>query len=174
MCRLRLGTFTYTGGWIGNVIALLSCGLIAGSPLGWPGCFYIWGTLTVAWSVAWFFLGKESPADHPSIPIDEKEYIEVSLGVTETSEVRTAFFFLSILNSYKLSVVKTEQLIAEPNSGSIDSEFVSALITSRNVWLGSVHGQTNVSHYDLSFLIVNSSIVINLQLCSRCIIHEFS
>lgn len=97
---VRLGTFTYTGGWIGNVIALLSCGLIASSPLGWPGCFYIWGSLTIGWTVAWFFLGKESPADHPSIPIDEKQYIEVSLGVTETSEVRKLIILFYSLNFY--------------------------------------------------------------------------
>lgn len=30
---------------------------------------------------------KESPADHPNIPLDEKEFIEVSLGVTDTDEV---------------------------------------------------------------------------------------
>lgn len=71
-------------------MALVSCGLIAGSPLGWPSSFYIWGGITIAWSVAWFLLGKESPADHPTIPIDEKEYIEVSLGVTETTEVKSS------------------------------------------------------------------------------------
>ncbi|XP_043273011.1 putative inorganic phosphate cotransporter [Venturia canescens] len=96
--RGRFGSFTYTGGWVGNVAALLSCGIISGSSLGWPSCFYIWGGLTIAWSTAWFFIGKESPADHPNIPHDEKEFIEVSLGVTETSEVLSTPW-LSLLTS---------------------------------------------------------------------------
>ncbi|XP_034938461.1 putative inorganic phosphate cotransporter [Chelonus insularis] len=84
--RGRAGSCTYSGGWFGNVIALLSCGMISGSSLGWPGSFYIWGSITIFWAVVYYFIGKESPADHPNIPYDEKEYIETSLGVTETVE----------------------------------------------------------------------------------------
>lgn len=80
-------TFAYSGGWIGNVISLLSSGLLAGSPLGWPSAFYVWGGLSILWAITWWTFGVESPADHKTIPFDEKEYIEVSLGVTETCEV---------------------------------------------------------------------------------------
>ncbi|XP_008559447.1 putative inorganic phosphate cotransporter [Microplitis demolitor] len=84
--RGRAGSCTYSGGWLGNVIALLSCGVISGSSIGWPGSFYIWGGIATLWSITYYFLGKESPADHRGIPLDEKEYIEISLGVTETTE----------------------------------------------------------------------------------------
>ncbi|XP_012272716.1 putative inorganic phosphate cotransporter [Orussus abietinus] len=86
--RGRLSAFLYSGGWIGNVISLLSSGVLAASDYGWPSCFYVWGGLTVLWSIVWCFLGKDSPADHPSIPHDEKEYIEISLGtVLEVGQV---------------------------------------------------------------------------------------
>lgn len=78
------------------MISLLSSGLLAGSSFGWPAAFYLWGGLSILWAITWWTYGVESPADHKSIPFDEKEYIEVSLGVTETSEVtfwsRSALF----------------------------------------------------------------------------------
>lgn len=90
------GSCTYSGGWLGNVIALLSCGVISGSSIGWPGSFYIWGGIATLWSITYYFMGKESPADHRSIPLDEKEYIEISLGVTEITEVINYLFYFNI------------------------------------------------------------------------------
>nr|XP_012143479.1 PREDICTED: putative inorganic phosphate cotransporter isoform X1 [Megachile rotundata] len=84
--RGRMSTFVYAGGWIGNVICLLSSGLLSGSALGWPSCFYIWGGLSIVSGALFLFIGKESPTEHSSIPKDEKEYIETSLGITETDE----------------------------------------------------------------------------------------
>lgn len=84
--RGRMATFVYAGGWIGNVICLLSSGLLSASAVGWPSCFYLWGIITIISSILLFTIGKESPAVHSSIPQDEKEYIETSLGVTETEE----------------------------------------------------------------------------------------
>ncbi|XP_033323679.2 uncharacterized protein LOC117218986 [Megalopta genalis] len=84
--RGRMSTFVYAGGWIGNVICLLSSGLLSVSSAGWPSCFYVWGGITIVSGSLAFFICKESPAEHPNIPQDEKEYIETSLGVTETEE----------------------------------------------------------------------------------------
>ncbi|XP_033218487.1 putative inorganic phosphate cotransporter [Belonocnema kinseyi] len=84
--RGMLSTFVYAGGWVGNVIALQSSGVLAASFMGWPSIFYFWGGIALLWSIVWYFLGKESPSEHRGIPLDEKEYIEVSLGVTETTE----------------------------------------------------------------------------------------
>ncbi|XP_066588937.1 putative inorganic phosphate cotransporter [Prorops nasuta] len=84
--RGTLATFVYSGGWIGNVISLLSSGLLSASSLGWPSCFYFWGGITAVIGIIAFFFGKESPSDHPNISLIEKEYIETSLGVTETKE----------------------------------------------------------------------------------------
>ncbi|XP_017753622.1 PREDICTED: putative inorganic phosphate cotransporter [Eufriesea mexicana] len=84
--RGTMSTFVYAGGWIGNVICLLSTGLLPASSLGWPSCFYIWGAITVTSSMLFFTVGKESPAEHPHIAQDEKEYIEGSLGIIETDQ----------------------------------------------------------------------------------------
>ena len=84
--RGRMSTFVYAGGWIGNVICLLSSGLLSASTLGWPSCFYIWGALTIISSILFFIIARDSPTEHSSIPLDEKEYIETSLGIVETDE----------------------------------------------------------------------------------------
>ncbi|XP_043588745.1 putative inorganic phosphate cotransporter isoform X1 [Bombus pyrosoma] len=84
--RGRISTFVYAGGWIGNVLCLWSTGQLSASRLGWPSCYYVWGCIAIASSILFFFIGKESPAEHPSIPQDEKEYIENSLGMIETEE----------------------------------------------------------------------------------------
>lgn len=79
--------FVYSGGWIGNVVCLLSTGFLAASSFGWPSCFYVWGSLGAFCGVCFYLFGKDSPSEHPRIPLDEKEYIEMSLGVTEITEV---------------------------------------------------------------------------------------
>lgn len=85
---------------MGNVIALLTCGELSKSGLGWPGSFYTWGGIAFLWAVVFLIFGKDSPADHPNIPLDEKEYIEVSLGVTETEEVRASNLCYAISIKY--------------------------------------------------------------------------
>lgn len=93
-------TFVYAGGWIGNVTCLLSTGLLAASPWGWPSCFYVWGSITIVSSLLFFFIGYESPAEHPNIPQDEKQYIESSLGMIETEEVRIFDIFEIYIIAY--------------------------------------------------------------------------
>ncbi|KAI4481748.1 hypothetical protein M0804_009269 [Polistes exclamans] len=84
--RGRLVAFVYTGGLIGNVASLLSSGFLSASVLGWPSCFYFWGITSLTAGICILIFVKESPADHPNIPFDERQFIEVSLGVTETDE----------------------------------------------------------------------------------------
>ncbi|XP_058803317.1 putative inorganic phosphate cotransporter [Phymastichus coffea] len=84
--RGRFTSFVYSGGWVGNVIALQSSGLLSATKMGWPSCFYFWGTISLIVAILCYFFGKESPAEHPGISADEKLYIESSLGVIETTE----------------------------------------------------------------------------------------
>jgi hypothetical protein len=84
----------YSGGWVGNVIALQSSGILAATTTGWSSCFYFWGVVSLTWAIAWNFLGKESPAEHPSIAPDEQRYIESSLGIVETTEVNNVLLIM--------------------------------------------------------------------------------
>lgn len=80
-------SFVFAGGWIGNVISLSLSGEIAASRFGWPGCFYFWGGVMAFWTMLWVVYGKESPKHHPRISPEERKYIELSLGSTETENV---------------------------------------------------------------------------------------
>lgn len=78
--RSRIGTFVYTGGPFGTVLSLPVTGWISASWIGWPAAFYIYGSLGLLWSVVFFIMGSESPAEHKTISQEERLYIEKSLG----------------------------------------------------------------------------------------------
>ncbi|XP_015524838.1 putative inorganic phosphate cotransporter isoform X1 [Neodiprion lecontei] len=84
--RGRLGSFVYAGHQFGTLVALPISGFLAGSSAGWPSVFYLWGTVTIAWSIWWFFYGADSPANHPSISSEERQYIELSLRTSDCQD----------------------------------------------------------------------------------------
>lgn len=84
--RGRLGTYCYAGAQFGTVIMLASSGFLASSSIGWPGIFYVSGAAGIAWTVAWFFFGGNSPVEHGSISAEERDFIESSLGNQDHSK----------------------------------------------------------------------------------------
>lgn len=84
--RGRLGTYCYAGAQFGTVIMLASSGFLASSSIGWPGIFYVSGAAGIAWTVAWFFFGGNSPVEHGSITAEERDFIESSLGNQDHSK----------------------------------------------------------------------------------------
>ena len=49
--------------------------------LGWEAVFYVTGALTLVWVILWFYLVYDTPALHPRIDMEERKYIENSIGV---------------------------------------------------------------------------------------------
>ena len=47
---------------------------------GWPLAFYVFGALGIIWSIVWWLIVFDSPASHPKISVQEKEYIQACLG----------------------------------------------------------------------------------------------
>ena len=89
--RARLSTFVYSGQAIGNVVMLAVSGIIASSSMGWPGIFYLSGGFSLMWTVAWIFLGSNSPEVDARISLEEKEYIQASLGqITDVEELKVS------------------------------------------------------------------------------------
>lgn len=77
--RTTLNNIAYTGVALGQIIASLITGYVAASSWGWPASFYILSAMGVCWCIVWFFFGQNSPATHPRISIEEKQYIQTSL-----------------------------------------------------------------------------------------------
>lgn len=70
---------------LGAAITMPICGFLIAS-VGWESVFYVTGTIGLAWSVAWFLLIFDSPAQHPRISVEERRYIEQAIGSTATTK----------------------------------------------------------------------------------------
>lgn len=55
------------------------CGFLI-AHLGWESVFYVTGAISTVWSVLWFFLVYDSPAEHPRIADEERRFIENAIG----------------------------------------------------------------------------------------------
>ncbi|XP_058803237.1 putative inorganic phosphate cotransporter isoform X2 [Phymastichus coffea] len=84
--RARLGTFAYAGGQLGTVITMPISGLLAGSSLGWPSIFYLFGALAISWATLFFVLGADEPNTCKKINDNERLYIQESLGKASGSQ----------------------------------------------------------------------------------------
>lgn len=62
-------------------------GFICESWAGWPASFYVFGGLGYVWMAFWFFLGFNTPSQHPKISQEERQYIEKSLDVKKDAKV---------------------------------------------------------------------------------------
>lgn len=58
-------------------------GFLAESSAGWPSIFYLFGVLSIIWSVVYYYLGADTPSKHRSISQEERMYIEQHLRTTE-------------------------------------------------------------------------------------------
>lgn len=79
--RSKLVSCSYSGVNLGMVTALPICGLLIENA-GWPSVFYVLGGFTCVWWIGWLFLTSNTPADHPFISNEERQYIEESIELT--------------------------------------------------------------------------------------------
>lgn len=73
------------GGTFGTVITWPVAGILM-ETLGWSYAFYIPAAFTFSLTIIWFYVVADSPAEHPRIRPEEKEFIETSLGHTVSTK----------------------------------------------------------------------------------------
>lgn len=73
--RSKLGSLIWAGAQAGTVVSLPVSGYLA-DDLGWESVFYVFGVLGIIWFVFWIFFCFNSPAEHPRISKEERDYIE--------------------------------------------------------------------------------------------------
>ncbi|XP_052764717.1 sialin-like [Mya arenaria] len=83
--RSKLTGFSYTGAQMGTVISMPISAYLCDSGFlgGWPSVFYVFGALACVWFILWMMMAYNTPADHPHISVEEREYIESSVGRKE-------------------------------------------------------------------------------------------
>lgn len=94
-----LATFTYSGTQMGTVLMLAASGLIAASPIGWPGIFYVSGGLAAVWAALWAWLGCNSPQQSRVISSEERDFLETTVGCSTATEDKKRAPWMSILSS---------------------------------------------------------------------------
>lgn len=72
--RSRMAGTSFAGMYVGSVIALSTCGIIA-EQMGWEWIFYICGMVGIVWWIMWVSFVRGSPETDPWISADEKTYI---------------------------------------------------------------------------------------------------
>ncbi|XP_038636945.1 vesicular glutamate transporter 3 [Scyliorhinus canicula] len=95
--RSRLATTSFCGSYAGAVVAMPLAGLLV-QYKGWSSVFYVYGMFGMIWYIFWVLFAYESPAKHPTITIEEKTYIESSIGERASLKFRTPWlkFFTSM------------------------------------------------------------------------------
>lgn len=68
-----------SGSSVGAALTFPLCGYII-HWAGWPLVFYLSGALGTLWFILWWLLVYDSPAEHPRISIEERDYIIKSIG----------------------------------------------------------------------------------------------
>lgn len=64
---------------LGAALTMPVCGYLI-STVGWASVFYVTGGIGLAWSILWFFLIYDSPAQHPRITEEERIEIETKIS----------------------------------------------------------------------------------------------
>ncbi|XP_063050012.1 vesicular glutamate transporter 2.1-like [Engraulis encrasicolus] len=77
--RSRLATTSFCGSYAGAVIAMPMAGILV-QYTGWSSVFYVYGCVGIFWYMFWILVSYESPAEHPTITEEERNYIEESIG----------------------------------------------------------------------------------------------
>ena len=68
---------------VGTVFALIATPIIV-SALGWEWAFYLFGAVGVLWYVAWRYIARGTPQEHPRVSAEELAYIEANAAASGT------------------------------------------------------------------------------------------
>lgn len=76
----------FVGSLLGTGMELITSGYIA-DYWGWPAIFYVNGSLAAVWVLFYIFLGADSPQKSKIISLEERQFIQTSLGHSNDDKV---------------------------------------------------------------------------------------
>lgn len=89
------------GSSVGAALTFPLCGYII-HWFGWPLVFHLSGALGTLWFILWWILVYDSPAEHPRISKEERDYIQKQIGEA-ISEHKVFSTFSTLLSSVSFS-----------------------------------------------------------------------
>jgi sugar phosphate permease len=104
------------------------CGFLIAS-VGWESVFYVTGVVGLVWSVIWFFVVFDSPAQHPRISQEERRYIENAIGeATSHGKVHVEVFHVKkmrfvVHSSTPIFSVKVVRRLFGPKRDEVTGEW---------------------------------------------------
>lgn len=79
--------FTFKGSSFGTAVTYVMCGYLI-AMFGWESVYYVTGGMGFVWYVAWMLLVYDTPAEHPTISVKERAYIENCITKTSQSKAK--------------------------------------------------------------------------------------
>jgi len=77
--RTKWANIIWSGVNFGTIIGMPISGFLSAT-VGWESVYYVFGGTACLWLLAWTFLIYDSPAEHPRISANERDYIQASLA----------------------------------------------------------------------------------------------
>ncbi|KAK6628099.1 hypothetical protein RUM44_010581 [Polyplax serrata] len=83
---------------LGAALTMPICGFLISS-FGWESVFYVTGFVGLLWSIVWFLVVFDTPAQHPRISAEERRVIEDAIGVSSTGNKHLSVPWKAMLTS---------------------------------------------------------------------------
>ncbi len=95
----------FSGSRLGAAFALPVLSVLIAC-VGWKSTFFLLGAIGVVWSVAWFWLFRDKPEDHPGVTEAEKKYIIENRQPTAKGKTKISLRQLFVNRNMWLAMVQ--------------------------------------------------------------------
>ena len=129
--RGRANGVMFLGSRIGGMLSA-PIALLLVTRWGWRASFVVFGSLGIAWAVAWYAWYRDRPEDHPDVNAEELAWIRQEHAVTRPIEGRAA----AVRQAQGAPSLSRGEPAARPLKGrdGVEGTPWRALLTSRNLY----------------------------------------
>ena len=106
--RSRLATISFSGSYAGPVLGYAIGGILIDKygAFGFLSPFYFFAILNVFWVIAFSLIAHDSPATHPTILQDERDYIERSIDEKSNYVPQSVRYSIAAVAAFTLKKIQ--------------------------------------------------------------------
>ncbi|RZB39823.1 sialin, partial [Asbolus verrucosus] len=137
---------------LGAALTLPVCGYLI-AYLGWPSVFYVTGSVSLVWSMSWFYLVYDSPGQHPRITTEEREALETEIKCANHLGEKNKTPWRKILTSGPVWAIVVADVCLQFNTNIVLNELPSYMDQvlhfniKQNGWLSTTYIMAVISSY---------------------------